>query len=52
MKNVGDKEVMKTMKHINYTKLFFEKLKKQPKKVYFQNKLKQYQSNTKTHGMS
>lgn len=52
MKNVGDKEVMKTMKDINYTKLFFEKLKKQPKKVYFQNKLKQYQSNTKTHGMS
>ena len=33
-------------------KNLFKKLKKQPKKLYFQNKLKQYENNIKKIGMS
>ena len=52
MKNFLNKEGVKTTEHIKYMKICLKSKKKQSKKLYFQSKLKQYENNIKTLGIS
>ena len=45
MKKFLKREVIKTTKHIKYTKICLGSFKKQSKRLYFQNKLTQYEKN-------